>query len=255
MGETALLYIGQTQALARRLGDLQAAFRSEMPYNDPHTAAPCLWVLRTEQRVVFEVSVRVMAGPPRVRMAAECVEVALHRRRFGVSPFANFGRMPEGWVKSSQNNAGLAARGGVYRGYPDPSAHRVPDEPCVLDLDRDPTDARFAGLSWSPWSNQAPPPGAVGVYRLHTPGSDALRYIGQGRIAARLRQHGSKGGIIGRAAEAGWAEPWLHSWAALPGRHPKHLLEIENDLIASHTIQRGQAPDLQFMGINAELPS
>jgi len=52
-----LSYIGESgdtehriRALARRVHD------SEMPFRDPHTAAPCLWAIRNDDDLGFELS-------------------------------------------------------------------------------------------------------------------------------------------------------------------------------------------------------
>src|SRR5262245_32319888 len=56
-GEDALAYIGQTgRTLRRRLAMLVGAYRQEMPYRDPHTAALALWALRHAKGCAFEAS-------------------------------------------------------------------------------------------------------------------------------------------------------------------------------------------------------
>ena len=45
--------------LKQRLGMLRGVYGEEMPYRDPHTAAPALWALRRQDGCHFEVSVSV----------------------------------------------------------------------------------------------------------------------------------------------------------------------------------------------------
>lgn len=236
MTPAALAYVGQTGSLRQRLSQLSVLYRDEIPFNDPHTAAPCLWVMRTVDGVAFEFSVAGTAGDVRDRMADECVLIAGHRAELGRSRTANFGRMPDGWVKSSGNNSRLRDAGRLLRGHLNPAASRSTDHFSVLDTGRAPTDPDWAGLAWSGWSPDPPRGPDIGVYRIRRAGAASLLYIGQGRIRARLASHSA----VGAGVEC--------SWAALPGRAPAQLLEVECDLIASHTHVTGVAPDTQFRG-------
>jgi hypothetical protein len=239
-----LLYIGQSGRLRARLGDLQAVFKDDIPYNDPHTAAPCLWVLRVHDGAELEVSVREAPLEVAQRKALECVEVSLHRREYLVSPYANFGRMPPGWVKSSQNNVKLKAKGALRRGHEDPTAVRTPDFHSVLDTERSPVVADWAGFDWTPWTWDAPPADGVGLYRIRQPGEESLLYVGQGRLRSRLAR--TRVAVVGDLptdllpADAG------HSWVVLPDLGQQQLLECENDLIASHVMRIGKTPNWQF---------
>jgi hypothetical protein len=62
VGQRVLAYVGQTSDLRQRLGHLCALYGDEIPYSDPHTAAPCLWVLRIVEGAEFEFSVAELAG-------------------------------------------------------------------------------------------------------------------------------------------------------------------------------------------------
>ncbi len=244
IGDSALAYVGQTGGLRRRLGQLCVLFREEMPYNDPHTAAPCLWVMRTAESASFEFSIAEFAGDVRDRKMAECVVLSQHRARFGRSPTANFGRMPDGWVKSTGNNAALVKAGRRARGYQDARASRPADQGSVLDLGRAPTACDWAQL---PWSSRSSGP-AVGVYRIRRPGQARLAYIGQGLVQARLAAHAAKSRLEGHRQRAAFSQPLESSWAGLPGCSLTQLLEIECDLIASHALTTGIAPEAQFLG-------
>jgi hypothetical protein len=75
-----------------------------------------------------------------------------------------------------------------------------------------------------------------------------LVYVGQGRLAARLRAHLAKGAIVGhRQAEHLSAELEV-SWVGVPDVPTVQLLEHENDLIAAHVVATGRSPTAQFLG-------
>ncbi|ADL45404.1 hypothetical protein Micau_1854 [Micromonospora aurantiaca ATCC 27029] len=248
IGDSALAYVGQTAELRRRLGQLCVLYRDEMPYNDPHTAAPCLWVMRTADGAKFEFSLAEFAGDIRERRLAECVVLSRHRARFGRSPTANFGRVPDGWVKSTGNNAALVRAGRRARGYQDSRASRPADQGPVLDLGRAPMACDWAQLPWSSWSSGPVAEAVVGVYRIRRPGQARLVYIGQGLIRARLAAHAAKSQLEGHRQRTAFSQPLESSWARLPGCSPTQLLEIECDLIASHALTTGFAPEAQFLG-------
>ena len=64
-----VVYIGQTGvSLRMRLGMLCTCYGDEMPYRDPHTAAPTLWALRHRDGVEFEASTAVLEGDKRSRV-------------------------------------------------------------------------------------------------------------------------------------------------------------------------------------------
>jgi hypothetical protein len=248
VGESGLVYVGQTTGLRGRLGQLRALYEDDMPYNDPHTAAPCLWVMRTEGQAAFEFSVAEFDGAGRARRAAECVLISKNRAKYGCSPTANFGRMPDGWVKSTGNNAALVRAGRRQRGFRDPSALRSADEPAVLDLHRSPTAADWAELVWSPWSPMQNAGLVTGVYRVRRVGEESLTYIGQGLVRARLAAHAAKGRREAHRQHEGFRGAVQCSWADLTGRSKVQRLEIECDLLASHILMTGSAPAAQFLG-------
>ena len=124
--EPGLEYIGQTgRSLRGRLGQLNGVYHAQMPYRDPHTAAPALWALRHRDGCDFEVAVIEVPGTAPDRKALEAAAITLDRIESGQSPVASFGRMPAGYRISSGNNARLAAAGRRYRG-PDPAAPAGP---------------------------------------------------------------------------------------------------------------------------------
>lgn len=96
IGETGRSTRGRIRSLARRTYD------EEMPFRDPHTAAPCLWAIRDHDGPALEFSWTTpeQATEKQSRMGIEAALIALHRRDVGHSPTANFGRIIEGYRQS-----------------------------------------------------------------------------------------------------------------------------------------------------------
>lgn len=246
-GSESLAYVGQTSRLDARIRNLRSVYSDEMPLSDPHTAAPCLWVARTVHGAEFEVSIATMDGDVAERKALECLEISGHRERYGCSPLANFGRMPDGWAKPSGNNSRLVRRGGIRPGFQDPTRRRSRDWPSVLDRQRSPQNEGWAQLEWSPWSSLDSGSAVRGVYRIRHVEADCLTYVGQGQVASRLRAHLAKSRAHGHRQRYFFTDA-VASWVEIKDAAPEQLLEIECDLIASHVLYRGQAPDAQFLG-------
>ncbi len=71
-GQENLDYIGQTGVtLRRRLAMLRGVFRAEMPFRDPHTAAPGFWALRHALGCTFQACVLPVQGDTRYRKGLE----------------------------------------------------------------------------------------------------------------------------------------------------------------------------------------
>jgi hypothetical protein len=235
---------------------LTGVYGAEMPYIDPHTAGPALWALRHRDGCDFECSAAPVAGGRQELLAAEAVAITMHRAEFGASPAFNFGRMPPGYRKSSGNNARLAASGRRFRGGVDLLATtNVPGVPIPGPLDSPPTAGDWVGLAWTEWrpltaaiATPRTAHGSRGVYRLRDADAEDLLYVGQGVIGSRLAAHAraasrrgtAKNGLFGAEVEA--------SWVPRDDLPTRCLLEIENDLIASHVLVRGRPPAAQFLG-------
>jgi hypothetical protein len=258
-GRVELDYVGQTglggMTLRRRLGMLRGVYATEMPYRDPHTAAPALWALRDAGGGPFEVSVAPVEGPTPWRKGLEALAIALHRQEHGRSPTVEFGRMPPGYRASTGNNAKLVAAGKRRRGGPSEEAdpgHR----PGVLPagpLGGAPEGPEWGGHAWSPWRAIAEAVrgagNASGIYRIRGSAGGGLLYVGEGRIASRLRAHAAKGlrsedrqGAVFAAAPALEASWVAGAWAA------QQRLELEVDLIAAHLLATRHVPQAQFIG-------
>ncbi len=243
-----ILYIGQTgRSLRSRLGSLRGVYGDMMPYNDPHTAGPALWAHRIEFGETFEVSVAVLEVDKADRMGREALEVTKQRIIDGYSPAYNFGRMPHGWVKSSGNNRRLVEAGKRFRGSrmsDEEIAALPPDEsvPPPATLKGDPRAADWLGLAWRSAELDAPGRSDVGVYRIGTGSRGPFDYLGQGLIASRWRSHAETwAGDL--AAER--SDESVLAWVPLE-LGLRQLLEVENDLIASHVVIFARPPVVQF---------
>lgn len=156
VGRNELDYIGQTgRNLRERLGALSRCYNDEMPYRDPHTAAPALWALRHSSGCEFEASVYPLDVDAPTRKGREALEIALYRQQCGNSPTVQFGRVPLGYRASSQNNSRLVAagarfRGGAYSGPP-LAEHHVGTGPKGRLSPPAPQTESWCGHSWSAW--------------------------------------------------------------------------------------------------------
>lgn len=243
--------------LRKRLSMLSGVWKHKMPYRDPHTVGPALWALRHRDGSEFEVSVAALDISTPERKGLECLAISLYRQATGGSPTLNFGRMPLGYLRSSANNRRLVAAGKRFRGGPT-SQTNTSHEPGVSPVgpfSHDPSHARWCSHQWSQWcivnkSNSVLTINTRGVYRIRDRSNQALLYLGEGLVLSRLRSHlrkidvpNHKQGVIlkrARCLEIGFVE--------YPDHNKHHLLEYENDLIASHLQQVGTIPSAQFLG-------
>jgi hypothetical protein len=249
IGRVDLDYIGQTgHGLRARLGHLGGVYGDAMPFNDPHTAGPGLWALRQSTRCEFECSVAPLDADAPTRKGLEALAVSVHRIRYQRSPTLNFGRMPAGWNKSSGNNARLVAAGKRVRGGPDPTRRRVPDAPPPRTLSDEVIALGWLGHDWTDWAPTIPTPPPNGLYRARRIDAPDLLYIGQGRIRDRIRSHLAKASQVGHPQQKHFGDEPLWSCTAVEHGHPTQLLELENDLIASHVCTTGHPPRAQFFG-------
>jgi len=259
VGRTDIDYIGQTgMRLGQRLAMLRGVYAEQMPYRDPHTAAPALWALRHETTGCdFEVSVAPVVGSTPWRKGLETLAIGLYRQEHRQSPTVEFGRMPSGYRASSGSNARLVRLGKRFRGGPvndlilDSHTAGVPplgpfgDRPQALD---------WGGHAWSNWTalmaSRRPVSQGVGLYRIRGDIARTLLYVGEGVIPARplahlakLRdpEHNQERILAAHTRlECSWVlnDCWLSH----------HRLELETDLIAAHLLRTGEIPAAQFLG-------
>lgn len=251
-------YIGQaSRSLRKRLGMLSGVDAEEMPYGDPHTAAPALWALRHATGCEFEVSVAPVEGSTPWRKGLEAVAIALYRDEHRLSPTVEFGRIPTGYRPSSGNNSRLVAAGRRSRGGPcdDPHPRHQPGIAPFGPWEGDPQDALWGGHTWTAWI----PLGEIlvravvqgsGLYRIRGTEPRTLLYIGQGMIPRRPLAHLEKtnDGDHGQGRIYAAQDRLECSWTINTAWMRHHRLELENDLIAAHVLETGTIPTAQFLG-------
>jgi hypothetical protein len=96
------LLLGERGDVPRRVGkDLRAAYKPTIPLEQPRTAAPAFWVANHRIGMTFEYSTLSLAGfTTPERKGLEAVATAIYRQGSG-SPAVCFGRMPQGWSRST----------------------------------------------------------------------------------------------------------------------------------------------------------
>jgi len=235
-GAAALVYIGQTgRTLRSRLHALRRNVeRDAPPFNDPHTAAPHLWLLRRHGGVDFEFSCAAITGSSITLRGTEDMLLWLHRVVLNRSTVANYGRFFPGWARPSNRSEGRALA-------------RLTDGPILESYER--TAPVLAGtgpiLAASGWDRfrlseaRISAPAGAGVYCLYDEGSTEPMYIGQAAsLAKRLRSH--------RSVPWPGGTPWVAIRTA-PERTPQYMLhEWESDLLGWHFHETRRAPRFQY---------
>jgi hypothetical protein len=245
--QNRLAYIGQTgrtgRTLRERLLRLAAAVNgSECPFNDPHTAAPHLWLLHRKDGVRFECSCASVEGDVQVLRGTEDMLLWRHRVTTGLSTEANYGRFYPGYTRPTNRWIGRKDSGR-------PGRRAVPfaEGSVVVDfaVSYPPLQgdaALLQALWWQrlPLSEARTLPVGPAVYVVYDRGADEAIYIGQAnRLRQRAIAHGSSVWPV--------REPWL-AYLLLPERTPKHvLLELETDLLGWHFWHTGRAPSAQYL--------
>lgn len=139
-------YVGHAEKdLRRRVRRLGYEMRKdEMPYRDPHTAAPCLWAMKNEVGGRFFVSWTGEVPKSKVRGVKDAY-ITLYRIINSQSPTANFGRMYSGYSKSSGSDVGTQGKKG------EAPERKQPVKPPILSLENRAgvTDNNWLGINWS----------------------------------------------------------------------------------------------------------
>jgi hypothetical protein len=254
-----LVYIGQTGRDLR--GRLQALARcvngQECPYNDPHTAAPHLWLLRTLDNVQFECSGASMVAPPpghpntakQIYRGTEDMLLWRHRVDVNQSTLANYGRFYPGFGRPSNRRDGRMATplktGAPQINFKATHLPALNGQAGVLRANF--WERRPLAIVTSPvglMDNDEAPLGTLpdtpAVYCVHDKGLMQVYYIGETlKLRSRARAHAARRWPV--------LDPWLSYWTAPPGT-PKHvLLELESDLCGWHFSQNGRAPVMQYL--------
>ena len=212
------------------------------PFNDPHTAAPHLWLLRRKDGVKFECSCVPVEGDVQMLRGTEDMLLWRHRVTTGLSTEANYGRFYPGYTRPTNRWIGP-------KSFEKPGRRAVPvaEGSTVVDftISHPPLQGDTAPLQ-APWWQRLPLseerilPRGPAVYVMYERGADAAIYIGQANMLRRR--------AVAHASSV-WPipEPWL-AYLSLPERTPKHvLLELETDLLGCHFWHTGRAPIAQYL--------
>jgi hypothetical protein len=243
-----LVYVGQTgRSLRERLMSLaRGANADECPYNDPHTAAPHLWLLQRLDGARFEFSCAAVGGNVQLLRGTEDMLLWQHRVQSGSSTIANYGRFYPGYARAT--NRWIVRRNGG----------RAPGQraaPFTDGLARDDFSGSHPVLQceasvlqafwWQriPLSEALSLPVEPAVYCLYDHGAEEPIYIGETSILrARAVTHAT--------TPWGVKEPWL-AYMLLPAGTPKHVLrELESDLLGQHFWHSRRPPSAQYKGTN-----
>ena len=141
-----LLYIGQTKRLRHGSNALSVnACADRMPFNDPHTAAQSLWILRVEENMAFEFSgTPTTLNEDRRRGLEHMLQWKYHSEK-GESPLVSHGRFHARYFRSGSRKSGK--RGGLLPpGQINPASG---PSSCPLELFGKPWERSWMGLSWS----------------------------------------------------------------------------------------------------------
>ena len=237
-GQDFLVYIGQTNHLKRRTGMLALnSYKNEMPWNDPHTAAPNLWAWRQEKGWEYEVSVSSTPELTRQnREGLECLLLWKYRLENGESTICNHGKFNPNYTKSSDKARGKKGRKLL------PNEQRNPAwGPSHLPLKhlRTHESNDWMGLVWTEFvgfDDLNNVPALPGIYKIVEVNNNGLLYIGETKnLKNRLKTHKKK-----FPNEA-------FSYCELSNKAPRYQrLEMENDLIGHYYDITGKTPAYQF---------
>ncbi|SVA46481.1 uncharacterized protein METZ01_LOCUS99335 [marine metagenome] len=117
-----------------------------------------------------------------------------------------------------------------------------------MSLTDDPRARSWLGYQWTSAAETPPSANSVGLYRAMRLDGEGLVYVGQGRISARVKSHVAKGEDPGHSQHRFFVADLTWDWVDFPEIDRTQLLELENDLIASHVSVYGCIPRAQFLG-------
>jgi hypothetical protein len=243
-----LTYVGQTgRRLRERLQALSAGVTAETcPFNDPHTAAPHLWLLRRHDGAQLEFSCAPVRGDRQALCGTEDMLMWRHRVETGFSTEANYGRFYPGYARPTnrwvvRKRAGgddLRTPGRVAR----PLLNGTSLENFKLITPALQGDAGVLQASW--WrrtrlTDGASLPNGAGIYCIYERDADEPVYIGEtSALLPRSATHAARSWLL--------SEPWLAVLPLADGT-PKYVLhELESDLLGWHFWRTGRAPVFQY---------
>lgn len=239
LSQSTLTYLGQTgRSLRERLRALRRhTLAGEMPFNDPHTAAPSLWAWAHAEGYTYECSAAATSIELRERLALECWLLWKHRLATGSSVLCNHGQFHPRYTKSRNRSTGH--RGGLIEQGADLAVPCVSQRPLLAS--GEPTGLDWMGLPWTPWRPLGAPLGIDGValYRLRVAACPDLLYIGETlNVVARMMAHAKTYREL-KSVEV--------SCLGLPVDSSKWSLhELENDLLGCYFDIVEKPPAHQF---------
>ena len=245
VGSDFLMYVGQTgRSLRGRLRYLRRNVLADlMPFNDPHTAAPNLWVWKKEKNWHYECSAASTDFTKRERLAFEHFLLWQYRLERGESTLCNFGRFHPNYLKSTNRKKGFRGKRLSNDEERNPAGEKSHPP---LHLSGKPLEENWMGLGWSRLEslnnkNVKEIPNEAGLYKIANLAHNDLMYIGQTKyLANRLTSHFKR---FRKKEELNF------SYSIMPRFTKDHeLKEIENDLIASYYAQAKKPPAYQFSG-------
>jgi hypothetical protein len=245
-----LVYIGQTgRTLRERLMALAAGANGEAcPYNDPHTAAPYLWLLRRVEAVELEFSAAAVAADRPTLRGMEDMLLWRHRIELGCSTEANYGRFYSGYTRPTSR--------WIVRGAKRTPGRIAVADPRALDL-FSATEPALVGVGHvlaAPWWERTPlsavaalPP-LPALYCVAEKGIEEPAYVGETTsLVMRATAHAK--------ARMPLREP-LMAYRLLPEGTPKHVLrELESDALGWHFWHTRRVPLLQYRTVASRGPA
>jgi hypothetical protein len=215
------------------------------PFNDPHTAAPHLWLLRHHDGAQLAFSCAPVRGDVQTLCGTEDMLLWRHRIETTWSTEANYGRLYPGYAQST--NRWIVRKGGradsrtLGRIAPPLPVGVVPPG---FGLVTPPLqgDGRVLQAPWWQRARLTDGPSLLngpGVYCLYEHEADDPVYIGEtSDLRARSATH----------AATPWSlrDPWI-AVRSLAAGTPKYVLhELESDLLGWHFWRTGRAPVFQY---------
>jgi hypothetical protein len=240
-----LTYIGQTgRRLRERLQELAGGVNgTDAPFNDPHTAAPHLWLLLRLDGAAFEFSCAALPADVPILRGTEDMLLWRHRLETGLSTEANYGRFYPGYARPTNRPAAQNGSGGARQTralQPLAAEFAGPDFGLVtppLQGDGGILDAAW----WQHASLRQPHsvPKQPGVYCIYDRQTREPVYVGETtNLRARSASH----------MTTRWAlvDPWIAVLPVAP-ETPKYTLhELESDLLGWNFSVTGRAPRFQY---------
>lgn len=241
-----LVYIGQTgRTLRERLLSLSSGVNGDQcPFNDPHTAAPHLWLMRTLDGIRLEFSCAPVVGDTQALHGTEDMLLWRHRVEAGHSTEANYGRFYPRYVRPTNRSVRRGGPGGTSS----PGRRAAPLIEGIVATDfaiTRPALQGDGGPLQAPWWHRAPLdrevrlPSGPAVYCVHDRAAAEPTYVGEtSGLPARAMTHATRQWQL--------HEPQI-AYMPLPARTPKHVLrELESDLLGWHFWLTGRAPAAQY---------